>query len=207
MAQTALPAATPPGVFVVRRRTALLASLGLVVVIGAAVAVRWGTGLAPVQSDLVATTPVGLDVVPHTQDPLDTGPPLYRWRRGGKLIFTVVLRNSGPLPVTLSLGDPGFLRAPFAAPVMGLSTESNMLNGTYRPVRSLRLAAGESRQAALVFRADRRACERPTTFHSTVFTDSVTMNVTVMGVFHNTQRVPLGDSLQMLAPTARDCAS
>src|SRR3712207_5142096 len=103
MAVQPAPLERRPGAATVTVRVRTLVVAALVLAVGAAVvaAARYVSGLAPLQAGSLATSPQSVAPVRHTDDLVDTGPPIYPWRRGARIVYLFDLRNTSHLPITI----------------------------------------------------------------------------------------------------------
>jgi hypothetical protein len=185
----------------------LAVTAGLVAVILALSWVTsWGTSLTPLQVGATTAGPVGLGIVPHTDDSVDTGPPVYSWQRGGRYIAELLITNTASIPITLTGVDgtrPQWLGT-FTGPTLGLPTSPNAVMTSYTSFHPQTIPAGGERTITLVYHANPAACGHnlPGGWTST---DSVTFRFTALHVFDDTQDVPLDQAFDMGAPTRAAC--
>ncbi len=204
MATTSLPTRAPRTV-TVRVRSLVIAAAVIITVGAMWFALHWATNLNPLVAGAGSTGPIGLGVVPHTQDPGDTGPPAYTWEPGGRFVETLWLTNSASVPITVT----GVMRTTrdwvgqFTGPTLGIVPNQSQPS-TYTTFHPLRIPANGVRPLAFVFHANPKACgnDAPNTSGST---DSVTVRFTTLGIFSDTQTVPLEEPFVMQGPTHAAC--
>jgi hypothetical protein len=152
----------------------------------------WATSVRPLAVGAASFAPEGVRLVPHTQDSMDTGPAVYRWERGGRIVVVLYLHNSASVPVTITGVDhPGsYWEGWFSGPTTGIPAVHE--DAIVKPFHPVRIPADGERGVSFVFRANPKACG-----HNAVDTenqqDLVNVHFTALGVFHDTQLVPLGD--------------
>jgi hypothetical protein len=186
VAQHALPVSTAPRTVTVRVRTLLITA---VVLAGAGLvwfALTWATGMQPLLAGSGGTNPGGLAVVAKTPSVLG-GTNLYRWRPGGRYVVTYAFHNSASVPVTITGVDHTFGAwvGAISGPTLQNATPNfELLAGPFHPVR---VPADGFREVAMVFHANPKGeCG------SIYSVDAVTLHFTTLGIFHNTQQIPLG---------------
>lgn len=203
MAQQSLPLTTASRTLTVRVRTLVIAVAALVVVGLAWWALSWASGIQPLATGSWTTQPVGLRVAAQTPDALAPGPTAYVWHPGGRYLITLQLHNSASVAVTVTGVDHTF--ADWAGAVAGPTLENGNA-GTLEPIagpfHATRIAPDSYGVVTLVFRANPRAVCGGGTTEST---DDVTLHFTTLGVFHNTQTVPLGDMAAIMAAPPSGC--
>jgi hypothetical protein len=203
VAQSSLPLTTAPRTITVRLRTLVI--LALVAAVAGAIwwALSWAGGMQPLATGSSTTEPFGLRILPDDTEMIAGGPRVFGWRPGGTLDVTLQFHNSASVPVTITGVDPtpkhwvGMISGP---------TLEKADPGTLEPVkaafRPVRVAADAYGALTLVFHANARAvCSAGS--GSTM--DSVTVHFTTLGLFHDTQSVPLGDLAAVMAAPKRGC--
>jgi hypothetical protein len=191
----------------VRIRSLLIAA-ALVILLGTVwYAVHWVTNLNPLVNGAGSTAPIGMGVVPHTQDPGDTGPPAYTWQPGGRFVDTIWLMNTASVPITVTgvTHTNNDWVGQFTGPTLGVVPNQSQPS-QYTEFHPVRIPAGGERAIAFIFHANPRACgnDAPDTTGST---DSVTVHFNALGVFSDTQSVPLDQMFVLHGPTRTACAT
>ena len=167
----------------------------------------WASGMQPLRWGALDTSPRGLTFVPHTRDAMDTGPAVLEWRRGGRFVVTLWLHNSASVPVTVTGADhtPGYWLGILTGPALAKANEYSP-GDTRGPFRPVTIPADGERAVAFVFRPNPRACGNDGP-GGTERVDGITVHFTTLGVVHDSQTIPLGDSaVVMAAPSAAACA-
>ena len=203
MAQPALPVATGPRTITVRVRTLLIAAAVGV----AALLVWWGlgyaTGMQPLSTGSSLTGPHGLRVAAETPAALGPGPTAYVWRPGGSYLVTVQIHNSASVPVTITGvdGTPSDWDGPIAGPTIE-NGDAGTLEPVKGPFRDVQIAPDALGVVTLVYRANPKAmCGTG----ATGWLGSVDLRFTTLGVFHDTQAVPLGDLEPVMTVPRSSC--
>lgn len=201
MAQSAVSVARDPRTITVRVRT-----LGIVAVVGVAVALTWwalswATGMQPLAIGSFGIGAVRLPVAQPAPKFVD-GPATYRWHPGGRYTVTLDLHNSASVPLTVTGVDaaPG---GKFGGTIAGPRLQNSTQNFELRPgsFRSVRIPADGDRVIALIYSANpHAACGNNA---GALSLTSVTVNFTTLGVFHDSQVVPLGSAAPVM--TDRRC--
>ena len=203
MAQSAHPLATEPRTITVRVRTVLVlataaATAGLVWW-----ALAYATGMQPLSTGSSTTVRVGLGVAAKTPDALAPGATAFVWHPGGAYLVTVQIHNSASVPVTIT-GVDGTFRD-WVGSISGPTIENGDAR-TLEPIKgrfhSVHIGADAYGVVTLVFHANPRAVCGAGTSESM---DSVTLHFTTLGVFHNTQNVPLGNTAAVMAAPRSGC--
>ncbi|HKV68515.1 MAG TPA: hypothetical protein VJN72_10530 [Gaiellales bacterium] len=203
MSQSALPVATRPRTITVRVRTLLIAAA---VVLAAALvwwALGYATGMQPLSTGSSLTGPHGLRVAAQTPSALGPGPTAYVWHPGGSYVVTVQIHNSASVPVTIT--GVGHTPGDWAGAISGPTIE-NGDGGTLEPIKGsfhqVRIGPDAYGVITLVFHANPKAvCGGGTA----AWMDSVDLHFTTLGVFHNTQAVPLGELEAVMAAPRSGC--
>jgi hypothetical protein len=191
MSQQVLPVATAPRTVTVRVRTLLITAGILATVALLWWALSWAGGLQPLTIGSTTTTPLGLGLVASTRNTLDTGPAVYRWHRGGRFVLAVYLHNSASVPVTITGVDHtnaawvGW----FTGPTIGIPAAQDQ--AIVHRFRAVRIPADGMRALAFVFHANPKAC-RFNGRGSVESQDSVAVHFRTLGVFDDTETLPLG---------------
>ena len=191
MAQRVLPVSTDARTVTVRVRTlvivaSVLAGMGLVWWV-----LAWASGMQPLAAGSGGTDPAGLTVVAKTPFALG-GTNLYAWKPGGRFVVTLDFHNSASVPVTIT-GVDSTPRGDWFGAISG-PTLQNASGNTLEPVAGrfhpVRVPADGYRALAIVFHAN----PNPRVGCGTDYSDdSATLQFTTLGIFHNTQEIPLGD--------------
>jgi len=193
----------PPRTITMRVRTLLIAAA----VILAAALLWWGlsyaTGMQPLSTGSSLTGPHGLRIAARTPDAFGSGPTAYVWHPGGSYVVTVQIHNSASVPVTITGvdGTPSDWEGPIAGPTIenGDTDTLEPVKGTFRDVHIAPDAYGV---VTLVYRANPKAvCGTG----GTGWMDSVDLRFTTLGVFHDTQAVPLGDLKPVMTVSRSSC--
>jgi hypothetical protein len=190
MAQRVLPVSTPAQTVTVRVRTLVIAGsvltgIGLVWWV-----LAWASGMQPLGAGNGGANSAGLTVVAKTPFALG-GTNLYAWEPGGRFVVTLDFHNSASVPVTITgvestpRGWSGGISGP---------TLQNASGDTLEPVagrfHAVRVPADGYRALSIVFHAN----PNPKVGCGTDYLDdSATLQFTTLGIFHNTQEIPLGD--------------
>lgn len=190
----------------IRVRTLLVVLLAAALIAAVVGSFRWATSTTPLQWGSYGTGPrAGLHAVPGTDNPLDTGPPLYAWAKNARFVYTVDFINNGRVPVTIT-GTPhtSGWEGIVSQPALGLSNEQ--FSDAYTAFHPVTIAAGSDRVIAVIFRGNPAACRDPGG-GSAATVESVTLNYTVLSVFHDSQTFPIppGDQLTMRGPSKGAC--
>jgi hypothetical protein len=190
MAQLSLPVSTAARTVTVRVRTlvivaSVLAGIGLVWWV-----LAWASGMQPLQAGSGGTDPAGLTVVAKTPFALG-GTNLYAWKPGGRFVVTLDFHNSASVPVTITDVDstPRAWFGAISGPTLQNASAASLepVAGPFHPVR---VPADGYRPLAIVFHANPNPKVGCGTDYSV---DSATLHFTTLGIFHNTQEIPLGD--------------
>jgi hypothetical protein len=200
MAQEALPAPTPHRTITMRVRTVVIVAVALGAVGLVWWALSWVSGMQPLAAGAFATQPVGLPVAAPAPAYVD-GPAAYRWRRGGRYVVQMDFHNSASVPITVTGVDrtsPDWV-GPLAGPrLMNSSMNMRLQRG---PFHAVRIPADGDRVIALVFYANPHAmCEKA---GGSMTAGVATVHFTTLGVFDETQAVPLGSAEAVM--TDRRC--
>jgi len=164
----------------------VLAGMGLVWWV-----LAWASGMQPLGPGSGGTNPAGLTVVAKTPTALG-GTNLYAWKPGGRFVVTLDFHNSASVPVTIT-GVDSTPRGDWFGAISG-PTLQNASGNTLEPVAGrfhpVRVPADGYRALAIVFHAN----PNPRVGCGTDYSDdSATLQFTTLGIFHNTQEIPLGD--------------
>jgi hypothetical protein len=205
VAQSSLPLTTAPRTVTVRVRTLMI--LAVIAAAGGLVwwALTYASGMQPLAAGAATFSPEGVPLVAHTRDTMDTGPAVYHWSRGGRIVVVLYLHNAASVPVTVTGADHSGAGwdGLFTGPAMGLPAPHD--DGIVRPFHRVRIPADGERGVSFVFRANPRGCR----FNSpgeTSFQDAVNVHFTALGLFHDTQSIPLGDmAVDMTGPVGGRC--
>jgi len=210
MAVAEQPSSTPATI-TVRVRTLVIGALILLNLAGVVYAAHWVTGLQPLQVGSGAEGHPGMRVVKGTDNSANTGPPVYRWTAGGRVVYTMDFQNTSPLPVRVDgLEHAAYsgVVGPTATPTLGLprSPGSFDLNDTL-PFHPITISAGGRAVVMFTFRSSPSVCSNfdPRSLSSTEETEGVELKTTILGVVNGTEWVPLDSPLYMRMPTAKDC--
>jgi hypothetical protein len=200
MAQSAFPVATDPRTITVRVRTVVIAAVVLAAIGLVWWALSWVSGMQPLAAGSFATQPIGLPVAAPAPAYVD-GPAAYRWKRGGRYIVQMDFHNSASVPVTVTGVDgtgPDWV-GPLAGPrLRNSSMNMRLQRGSFHAVR---IPADGDRVIALVFYANPHAiCEKA---GGSMTAGVATVHFTTLGVFDETQVVPLGSAEAVM--TDRRC--
>jgi hypothetical protein len=130
-------------------------------------------------------------------------PQAYGWRRGGYVFLSYLFHNSLSVPITVTgvaptKGTRTFLSDPTLYVPRPPRTDVYQLS-LAEPLRDLSIAAGGNKEIGLLWRA-RGICsywaKQAGGGQLSVPVDSVRLNYTVFGIFHETQTVPMSESQQ-----------
>jgi hypothetical protein len=168
-------------------------------------ALSWATGLQPLAVGAGSFAPVGVTALPGTNGPNDTGPAVYQWRHGGRIVVALYLHNSASVPVTItSVDHPGsYWVGWFSGPYIGVPAARD--DSIVRPFHPVHIPADGERGVSFVFRANPKACGNNGA-GTTLSQDVVRIHFTALSVFSDTQYVPLGDeTVEMTGPAAGTC--
>jgi hypothetical protein len=203
MAGSAVPVARSPRTITVRVRTLLAAAA--VVLAGALVwwALGYATGMQPLSTGSGTTALHGLRVTAKTPAALGPGPTAFAWHPGGSYVITVQIHNSASVPVTITGvdGTPSDSEGPIAGPAIENGDARN-LEPVTGPFRDVHIGPDGYGVVTLVYRANPRAsCGTG----ATAWIDSVDLRFTTLGVFHDTQAVPLGDMKPVMTVPRSSC--
>jgi hypothetical protein len=205
MAQSALPVSTEPRTVTVRVRTLVIGAVALAAAGLVWWALSWASGMQPLAVGAGSFAPLGVTALPGTNGPNDTGPAVYQWRHGGRIVVALYLHNSASVPVTItSVDHPGsYWVGWFTGPYIGLpGAHDDSIVRRFHPVR---IPADGERGVSFVFRANPKACGNNGA-GTTLWQDVVRIHFTALGVFSDTQTVPLGvDTVDMTGPAGRGC--
>jgi hypothetical protein len=151
----------------------------------------WASGMQPLLAGSGGTAPVGLTVVAKTPFALG-GTDLYAWKRGGRFVVTLDFHNSASVPVTITGVDStpsGDWFGAISGPTLQNASDASLepVAGPFHPVR---VPADGYRALAIIFHANPNSRVACGTDYSA---DSATLHFTTLGIFHNTQEIPLGD--------------
>ena len=84
--------ATSPRTITVRVRTMVIVAggpgIGLVWW-----ALSWASGMQPLAVRASSYAPLGVTLVPNTRNAYDTGPAVYRWHRGGRIVIALYIHK------------------------------------------------------------------------------------------------------------------
>jgi hypothetical protein len=130
---------------------------------------------------------------------------VYHWSRGGRIVIALYLHNAASVPITITGADhtDAAWDGWFTGPAMGLPARNN--DAIVRPFHDVRIPADGERGVSFVFRANPRGC-RYNARDGTDSQDAVDVHFTAVGIFHNTQAVPLGDmAVVMTGPVRGPC--
>jgi hypothetical protein len=192
VAQQALPVSTAPRTVTVRVRT-LVVTAGMLGGVGLVWwAVAWASGMQPLLAGSGGTDPVGLAVAAKTPFVLGGTNLFYTWKPGGRFVVTLAFHNSGSVPVTITGVDStpsgGWFGAISGPTLQNASADTlEPVAGRFHPAR---VPADGYRALAIVFHAN----PNPRVECGTVYSnDSATLHFTRLGIFHDTQNIPLGD--------------
>jgi hypothetical protein len=197
VAHETIPLSTTPRTVTVRVRT--LVSLSAIAMAAGAVwsALAWASGMQPLAPASSTTAPVGLRILPP--GPAFDGPRVFGWQPGGREDLILQFHNSASVPVTITGVDR--TSADWVGMIAGPTLQNanpgtlEPLHGPFRPVH---VPADGYGALTLVFHANRRAVCAAGGGETM---DSVTVHFTTLGLFHDTQSVPLGDlAVEMAAP-------
>jgi hypothetical protein len=184
MAQSTAPPATAPRTVTVQVRS--LVVVGVVAVLAAAIlwALSWVTGLQPISLGNSTFRPVGLTDVSGAH----VGPSVYRVTADHpRVVITFGFHNAASVPVTVTGVDPVGFGGPIAGPTLRLGNDRS-LEPLPGPFHAVRIPADGTRVLSLVYRIQPDiACD------SQITAPSMTLHFTTLGVFDETQQVPLGD--------------
>jgi hypothetical protein len=210
MAVAEQPSSTPATI-TVRVRTVVIGVLALLILAGVVYAVHWVTGLQPLQVGSGADGHPGMRVLEGTNNS-PTGPPVYRWTAGGRVIYTTEIVNTSSLPMRVDGLEQAAYRGvfgPTATPTLSLpGPPPNTFNfQNARPFHPVTIHAGGSAWVIFTFRPSPYFCTHfnPGAAASAEETESVDLKTTVLGFVNGTQRIPLDPPLWMKAPSAKDC--
>jgi hypothetical protein len=191
MAQRVLPVSTTARTITVRVRTLVLTAGALD---GAGLVwweLAWAGGMQPLLAGSGGSDPGGLAVVAKTPFALG-GTNLYAWKPGGRFVVTLAFHNSASVPVTITGADStprGDWFGAISGPTLQNASVGSLQSvaGRFHPVR---VPADGYRALAIVFHANPNPKVECGTIYSN---DSVTLHFTTLGIFHNSQNIPLGD--------------
>jgi hypothetical protein len=190
MAQRALPVSTAARTVTVRVRTlvivaSVLAGIGLVWWV-----LAWASGMQPLAAGNGDTSPAGLTIVAKTPFALG-GTNLYAWKPGGRFVVTLDFHNSASVPVTITGVDSTFRGwvGAISGPTLQ-NASADTLEAVAGRFHAVRVPADGNRALAIVFHANPNPKVECGTDYSD---DSATLRFTTLGIFHNTQEIPLGD--------------
>ena len=203
MAQPALPVEPGPRTITVRVRT-----LGILAVVVLAIGLVWwalgyATGMQPLSTGSGSTGPHGLRVAAQTPAALGPGPTAYAWHPGGSYVITVQIHNSASVPVTITGvdGTPSDWEGPVAGPTIE-NGDPRTLEPVKGPFRHVHIGPDGYGIVTLVYRANPKAhCGTG----GTGWMDSADLRFTTLGVFHDTQAVPLGDMKPVMTVPRSSC--
>lgn len=195
MSQSALPVTTGPRTITVRVRTVAIGA-----VVAAAIglvwwALAWANGMQPLSAGAWSNGANGLPVVGYMPSALGSGPTAYRWRAGGIYTVRIEFHNGASVPITItgvdhSTADWG---GPLAGPTLQNATRNFVL--LPGPFHDVRIPADGDRFVGFVFHANPRT---PCSGGSVMTMDSVNVHFTALGVFHDTQMIPLTDAAAVM---------
>lgn len=193
--------ATAPRTITVRVRTLVILT-AVAATIGAVWwALSWASGMQPLISGFATAGPTGLPVAAQMPDDLGSGPTAYRWRRGGTYVVQLGFHNSASVPITITGADhtDGGWDGPLSGPTLrNASVNFGLLPGAFRAVR---IPADGVRVVAFVFHANPHApCSG-----NVMTMDSVTVRFTALGLFHDTQTIPLDDMAAVMTGRRTGC--
>ncbi len=204
VAQSSLPLTTAPRTITVRVRTLVI--LALIAAVAGAVwwALSWASGMRPLAVGAASTAPLGLTAIANTENTYDSGPAVYRWRAGGRYVVVLYLHNSSSVPVTITGADhPGsYWVGWFTGPYIGRPGAHD--DAVVRPFRPVQIPADGMRGVSFVFRANPKACGNNGR-GSELEQDVVDVHFETLGIFHDTQTVPLGIGVMAMTGPAGGC--
>jgi hypothetical protein len=186
MAERALPAASVPRTVSVRVRTLVIAAIAIAVAIGIVWSLRWATGLRPISAGAFRVQPSGLTEAPGPH----VGSPVYIVS-GAKprLVITAEVHNSASVPVTITGVDPLSGGGGPLTPLRLRPADVHSFLPTPGAFRALRIPADGDRAVTLVF----GVVSGGVSCNEILSVGPIRFHVTVLGVFHDTQAVDLGD--------------
>jgi hypothetical protein len=193
-----------PRTVTVRVRTVVVVAAVVAAVSAAWWALSWAGGLQPLTIGSSTTSPLGLGLVAGTRNAFDTGPPVYRSQPGGRFVLALYLHNSASVPITITGVDHTPLHSLgwFTGPTMGIPAARNQaIVHRFHPVR---IPADGMRAVAFVFRANPKACGFNGRGSETI-QDSIAVHFSALGVFGDTQTIPLGDDAVYMAGPPGGC--
>jgi hypothetical protein len=186
-----------------RLRTLCWALAALAVTSAVAGFLVWASSLAPLTTANAETQVHGTAPLRHTADGSDTGPPVYRWRRGATYTYLTWFRNTTRLPVTITGVDstPRDWVGAIAGPRPLLYRDAVRMAGAM-PFRPVRLAPGDEVGIGLVYRANPNACGQR---DATMSIAGAKVRFSVLGLFRGSQWLALGQPLVMAFPGPSHC--
>lgn len=182
-----------------RVRTLVILAVVAAFVAAAWWSLDWATSLAPLSARAATWGPRGLPVAARMPAVIADGPNAYRWRRAGTYTVQLEIHNSASVPVTITAAD--HTDGAWGGGISGPTLRNATLNFGLVPraFHAVRIPADRDRAVAFVFHANPRAiCS---TGVSVI--DSLRVHFTALGVFHDTQRIPLGEMAAVM--TDRRC--
>ena len=183
-------------------------TLGIAAAVLVAAALVWcalgyATGMRPLSTGSGTTGPHGLRVAAQTPAAFGSGPTAFVWHPGGSYVITVQIHNSASVPVTITGvdGTPSDWEGPIAGPTIE-NGDPGTLEPVEEPFRHVRIGPDALGVVTLVYRANPRAlCGTG----ATGWMDSVDLRFTTLGIFHDTQAVPLGDMKPVVTVPRSSC--
>jgi hypothetical protein len=200
-----------PATITIRVRTLVIGALVLLILGGVVYAAHWVTSLQPLQVGSGAVAQPGMRVVKGTDSPANTGPPVFRWTAGGRVVYTMDIRNTSSLPMRIDglerSAYSGFF-GPTATPTLSLPRVPDSFNfNDVLPFHPVTVSAGGTAEVIFTFRPSPYVCTHfnPRSFGSTDETEGIKLKTTILGVVNGTEWIPLDPPLYMRMPTAKDC--
>jgi len=201
MAQSAVPVATTPRTIAVRARTVGMAAAAVLAIGLVWWAFSWASGMQPLAVGSFGIGAVRLPVAAPPPKFVD-GPATYRWHLGGRYTVTLDLHNSASVPITVTgvgASPGGKFGGTIAGPRLQNATQNFELQPG--PFRAVRIPADGERVIALIYSANPHVtCVNNVGAMSLT---TVTVHFTTLGVFHDSQAVPLGSAAPVM--TNRRC--
>jgi hypothetical protein len=205
VAQQALPVTTAPRTVTVRVRTLVIVAAGMAAIWVVWWALSWASGMRPLAVGAGTYSPLGVTLVPNTRNTYDTGPAVYRWHRGGRIVIALYLHNAASVPVTITGADhPGsYWEGWFRGPSLRIPGAHN--DAIVRPFHPVRIPADGMRAVSFVFAANPKACGN--NGRGTVLSqDVINVRFSTLGVFDDSQTIPLGnEAVYMTGPAGNSC--
>jgi hypothetical protein len=193
-----------PRTITVRVRTLIVTAALVGAIVAGWWALSWASGLRPLTIGSTSTAPLGLGLVASTRNALDTGPAVYRWQPGGRLVLAVYLHNSASVPITITGVDhtQSYWLGWFTGPTIGIPAARNQ--AIVHRFHSVRIPADGMRAVAFVFHANPKACGSNGR-GSELIQDSVDVHFSALGAFGDTQTIPLGDDAVYMTGPVGGC--